>query len=64
MSMVESGLGISILPELILRRIPYKIITKELDVPAYRNIGFVFRDKKTLSLAVKKFMEYIKKIRK
>ena len=32
MSMVESGLGISILPELILKRIPYKIITKELDV--------------------------------
>ena len=60
MSMVESGLGISILQELILRRIPYKIITKELDVPAYRNIGFVFRDKKTLSLVVKKFMEYIK----
>lgn len=60
MSMVESGLGISILPELILKRIPYKIITKELDVPAYRNIGLAVRDKKTISLAVKKFMEYMK----
>ncbi len=59
MSMVESGLGISILPELILKRIPYKIVTKELDIPAYRNIGFALRDRKTASLAVKKFMEYL-----
>lgn len=59
MSMVESGLGIAILPELILKRVPYKIIAKELDVPAYRNIGLALRDKKTASLAVKRFMEYL-----
>lgn len=59
MSMVESGLGISILPELILRRIPYHIVAKELEVPAYRKIGLAFRNKKTASLAVKKFLEYI-----
>ena len=60
MSMVESGLGIAILPELILKRVPYKIIAKELDVPAYRDIGLVFRDYKTASLAVKRFIEYLK----
>lgn len=59
MSMVESGLGISILPQLILKRIPYKIIAKELDVPAYRNIGLALRNKKTASLAVKRFMDYL-----
>ena len=59
MSMVESGLGISILPELILKRVPYKIVAKELDIPAYRNIGLAMRDKKTVSLAVKKFIEYL-----
>ncbi|MBQ6852004.1 MAG: LysR family transcriptional regulator [Oscillospiraceae bacterium] len=59
MSMVESGLGIAILPELILKRVPYKIIAKELDVPAYRNIGLALRDKKTASLAVKRFIEYL-----
>ncbi len=59
MSMVESGLGISILPQLILQRVPYKIITKELDVPAYRNIGLALRSKKNSSLAVKRFLEYI-----
>lgn len=59
MSMVESDLGISILPELILRRTPYHIVTKELEVPAYRKIGLAFRNKKNISLAVKKFLEYI-----
>ena len=59
MSMVESGLGIAILPELILKRVPYRIIAKELDVPAYRNIGLALRDKKTASLAVKRFVEYL-----
>lgn len=59
MSMVESGLGISILPQLILKRIPYRIVIKELDVPAYRDIAFALRSKKTASLAVKRFIEYL-----
>ncbi len=60
MSMVESGLGIAILPELILKRVPYKILAKELDVPAFRNIGLALRNKKTASLAVKRFIDYLK----
>lgn len=59
MSMVESGLGIAILPELILKRVPYRILVKELDVPAYRNIGLALRERKTASLAVKRFIEYL-----
>jgi DNA-binding transcriptional LysR family regulator len=59
MSMVESGLGISILPQLILRRVPYHIVVKELNMPAYRNIGLAMRDKKSVSLAIKRFMEYL-----
>lgn len=59
MSMVENGLGISILPELILQRIPYQIIAKELEVPAFRNIGIAMRQQKSLSLAVKRFLEYL-----
>ncbi len=59
MSMVESGLGISILPQLILKRVPYRILAKELDVPAYRDIGLALRSKKTASLAVKRLMEYL-----
>ena len=59
MSMVESGLGISILPGLILQRIPYRIVTKELEIPAFRKIGLALRDKKNASLAVRRFMDYI-----
>jgi DNA-binding transcriptional LysR family regulator len=58
MSMVENGLGISILPELILQRIPYRIIAKELEVPAFRSIGIAMREKKLLSLASKRFIDY------
>ena len=59
MSMVESGLGISILPQLILKRVPYRIVAKELNVPAYRDIGIALRSKKTASLAVRRFLEYL-----
>ncbi len=59
MSMVESGLGISILPQLILKRVPYHIVIKELDIPAYRNIGLALRNKKTASLAVNRFLDYL-----
>lgn len=59
MSMVESGLGVSILPELILKRVPYRVAIRELDVPAVRTIAFCLRDRKNASLAVKRFMEYL-----
>lgn len=59
MAMVEGGLGISVLPELILNRIPYKIITRELEIPAYRNIGLAMRNRKSAPLAVQRFLEYL-----
>ena len=59
MAMTESGLGISILPELILKRIPYRIIVTELEIPAYRSIGLALKEKKNASLAVKRFLEYL-----
>ena len=59
MSMVESGLGIAILPKLILRRNPYRIVAKELDIPTYRSIGIAIKSKRTASLAVKRFLDYL-----
>lgn len=59
MAMVESGLGISILPQLILRRMPYRIVAKELEISADREIGLAFRNKQAASLAVKRFLEYL-----
>ena len=59
MSMVENGLGVSILPELILKRTPYQLIAKELDIPAYRKIGLALKSKKNASPALKRFLAYL-----
>lgn len=59
MSMVESGLGVSILPRLILKRIPYNIVVKELDVPIHRDICLAMRSRKNASVAVKRFLNYL-----
>lgn len=60
MAMVENGLGIAVMPRLILQRVPYRICTRSIDPPAYRNICFAVRDSKTVPLAVKRFSEYLK----
>ena len=60
MAMVEKGLGISILPDLILQRVPYHIKIRSLNVPAYRNICIAMRDKSMLSRAAKTFLPYLK----
>lgn len=59
LAMVEKGLGISILPELVLRRIPYRVMLKELETPAYRSICFAVRSAKNASPAVRRFKEYL-----
>ena len=59
MSMVESGLGVSILPELILRRTPYRVAARELDIPARREIGLALRDGAYVSPAVRRFLSYL-----
>lgn len=58
MSMVEKGLGASILPQLILQRIPYRIVTRHMSKPFYREIGIAVKSKKALSPAAEKFIEY------
>lgn len=62
MSMVEAGLGISILPSLVLQRIPYHIVIKSLEMPAYRKIGIAMPDKKGSSKAVKEFIKYLDRL--
>ena len=59
MSMVEKGLGISVLPQLVLRRCAYNIVLKELDSPAYREICLAWRRNKPLSPAVKRLLEFL-----
>lgn len=60
MAMVERGLGISILPQMILRRIPYEIEIRSLEKPYYREIGIAVKNRKRMSPATMKFFEYLK----
>ncbi len=60
MSMVESGLGVSILPKLILQKIPYNIEIRSLDTQAYRDIVIAVKSREHLSAAAKRFLEYLK----
>ena len=59
MAMVEKGLGISILTEMIMRRCPYDIVAKGLEEPVYRDIALAFRGKERSSLALQRFIEYL-----
>ncbi len=61
MSMIESGLGVSILPELILERVPYRLAVRPLDVDPIREIGFAVRSQAAASLAVRTFEGYLER---
>jgi DNA-binding transcriptional LysR family regulator len=59
-SMVQEGLGITIIPEMVLpKNIPYtKVIP--LDTYLYREIGIAIKSFKQSSPSIKKFMEIVK----
>ena len=59
MSMVEHGLGVSILPKLVLTRIPYRIALRPLEQSAFRQIGLAVRRGDPLSPAASRFMAYL-----
>ncbi len=60
MAMVEKGLGVSILPGMILQRIPYLLEVRPLKEPYYREIGLAVKNEKMMSPAMAKFLEYLK----
>ena len=59
MSMVENGLGISILAELVLQRNPYNIVVKETMPKFSRKIGIALKSRKQASMAVKCFLDFV-----
>lgn len=60
MAMAEKGMGVGILPSLILRRAPYKIEIRPLEEPYYRPIGIAMKNKSRLTPAARKFLEYLR----
>lgn len=59
MTMVEAGIGISILAELILQRTNYDIAQIPLNPPITRTIAIGYKDKNSLPIASKYFIEYL-----
>lgn len=58
-AMVAQGLGISIMPELLLRGQSDRIAALELDPPAYRTIGLAVPGLDTAPLYLKEFVAFV-----
>ena len=58
MTMVEAGLGVSILAELMLRRTNFDIAYLPIEPPVYRSLAVGYKDKDSLPIASKYFIEY------
>lgn len=61
MTMVEAGLGVSILAELMLHRTNFNIICLPVDPPIYRSLAIGYKDRDSLPIASKYFIEYLLK---
>lgn len=59
MSLVESGLGIGILSTLMVQRSAYRISIKELEVPAFRKIGYCTKSAEDITPLVRTFLSYV-----
>lgn len=59
-SMVQHGMGISILPEMALYRVPDNVRILNLEREHYRTIGIAATSFKTVAPATKKFIEFLK----
>ena len=59
LSMVEQGLGVTILPELVLRKQSYDIVMLPTEPMVTRRISIISRGKNELSIASKTFIRYL-----
>lgn len=59
LSMVEMGLGVSILPELVLKKTNYQVAIRPLRPVVTRKMGLIAKSKNTLPLASKRFIDFL-----
>lgn len=59
LSMIEAGLGISILPELVLRKTNYRVAILPLKPALTRKIGLIMRNKNVMPIASKYFIDFL-----
>ena len=60
MTMAEAGLGVSILAGLMLRRTNFNIVCLPIDPPIFRTLAIAYKDKDSLPIASKYFIEFLK----
>ena len=60
-AMVESGMGISIVPELFLSRVPYDVGSRCLDENFYRHIYISYKSNYKISPIIDAFITHVKK---
>ena len=59
LSMVEQGLGVSILTKLVLHKTSYDVVALPIEPAIIRTMSIVTKDKNTLPLASKTFIRYL-----
>ena len=59
MTMVEAGLGVSILAELVLHRTNYRLALRPTAPPVSRTIAIGYKERTSLPIASKRFIEHI-----
>ncbi|MCI6639923.1 MAG: LysR family transcriptional regulator [Pygmaiobacter massiliensis] len=59
LSMIELGLGVSILPKLVLEKTHYQVAILPLKPALSRKIGLVMRDENAMPIASKYFIEFL-----
>ena len=61
MAMVENGLGVSVLPELVMQHTDRRIVKKELKPQAYRDLGIAVNLGQKPSAAARAFIDHARK---
>jgi len=59
MSLVEHGLGVGVLPKLILERTPYRLAVRPLEPRIYRQLGVAVRRDELPTPAAERFLSYL-----
>lgn len=59
LSMIELGLGVSILPELVLRKTNYQVAILPIKPVLTRKIGLIMKDKNAMTIASKYFIDFL-----
>ena len=60
MNMVEAGLGVSMLAELVLKRIDYNLELRPTEPPVIRKMAIGYKDRLSLTISARRFIELLK----